>query len=197
MGEILVISHSQSEDIDWKKVRNEVDLVYIRTQFGANNEDTKHKDHKEGCKEEEIPFGEFAFGHFSSVEEALWEANVFIKNVDKQAESLMLQVAEDTIASCGTKHLVEATQSFIDYCKHKGFKTGLFVSASLYESLELNKVKADFLMISEFGSKEPEIKHIFWHYTDSGRIAGYDGLVARAKTTKTSWITKMKRKRKD
>lgn len=199
MGKILVVSHTQADKIDWEKAKKEVEFTFIRTQFGAHNEDMKHKDHEESCVEAGVPFGQFAFGLFSSVENAVFEAEVFVKNIHEKAELLMLHVEEDTLSTCGPDNLVAATQSFIDYCKRKGYTTGLSVPSYLYRLFDFNKVKADFQIITHFSEEKPNCKYDAWHYTNMGTINGYDGMIGLARSSgpfKSKIVTKMKRKRK-
>ena len=52
---------------------------------------------------------------------------------DKEAKFLVLDVEDDTLASCGAANLAKASQAFIDTCRATGWKVGLYVSHHVYK----------------------------------------------------------------
>lgn len=200
MGKIIFISHQHANEFDWKSMKKEIEFTWIRTQFGASNEDTMHLEFEKDCAAAGIPFGQFAVGLYSSEDEATNEAELFLKKVHDQAECVMIRVEEDTLSACAPKTIVKATQSFIDICKKNGHKTGLFLPANFYDLFDFDQIKADFVMVSQFTSDEPTVKHDAWHYTNNGEISSYSGPVGLAETNTAfnqAMVSKLKRKRKD
>lgn len=182
MGKIIDISHHQpSAQIDWAKAAKEVDLVIIRVQYGSALIDREYKNHVANAKKYGIPFGHYAYGHFVSVEDAKVEARDFLNRMDKTAKYLVLDTEDDTVESCGTEKLAEASQAFIDVCKAAGYKTGFYVSHHLYKQYGLDKVKADFLWIPRYGNNDgtpnakPDYNCDIWQYTDNGKVGWYGG----------------------
>ena len=51
-----------------------------------------------------------------------------MNRADKDAKFLVLDVEDDTLASCGPTNLAKASQAFIDTCRAAGWKVGLYVS---------------------------------------------------------------------
>lgn len=184
MGKIVDLSHHQpSSKINWALASKDIDLAIIRVQYGSKDEDTEHKNHVANAKKYGIPFGHYAYGCFVSVNDAIVEANDFLKRADKDAKFLVLDVEKNTVASCGTKNLAQASQAFIDTCKKAGFKVGLYVSHELYKQYGMNTVKADFLWIPRYGSDngtpqtKPDYPCDLWQYSQKCKVSWYDGLV--------------------
>ena len=75
------------------------------------------KEYVQGCKEYGVPFGHYAYGCYVSVQDAIVEANDFMARADKEAKFLVLDVEDDTLASCGAANLAKASQAFIDTCR--------------------------------------------------------------------------------
>jgi GH25 family lysozyme M1 (1,4-beta-N-acetylmuramidase) len=177
---IVDISHHQpSNKIDWAKAAKEVFFFIIRVQYGSSTIDREFKSHVANCKKYGIPFGHYAYGRFISVADAKVEAKDFLDRIDKEAKFLVLDTEGDTINSCGTKNVAEASQAFIDVCKSAGLKTGFYVSHHLYKSHGLEKVNADFLWIPRYGvndgtaNKKPDFNCDLWQYTEKGKVSWY------------------------
>ncbi|MGG3987542.1 GH25 family lysozyme [Bacillus smithii] len=184
MGKIVDLSHHQpSNKIDWVKASKDIDLVIIRVQYGSKIEDKEHKNHVANCKKYGIPFGHYAYGCFVSVNDAITEANDFLKRADKDAKFLVLDVEGDTVKACGTKNLAQASQAFIDTCKKAGFKVGFYTSHELYKQYGLDKVKADFLWLPRYGKDNgtPDLKPAYpcdlWQYSQNCKVSWYGGTV--------------------
>jgi len=183
-GKIVDLSHHQpSNKINWSLAAKDIDLVIIRVQYGSKTEDREHKNHVANAKKYGIPFGHYAYGCFVNVNDAITEANDFLKRADKDAKFLVLDVEDDTVKACGTKNLAQASQAFIDTCKKAGYKLGFYTSHELYKQYGLDKVKADFLWLPRYGSDNgtPQTKPAYpcdlWQYSQKCKVAWYDGFV--------------------
>lgn len=181
VGKIIDISKHQGV-IDFAKLKNEVDLVIIRVQYGSRKIDRRYKEYVAECKKYGIPFGHYAYARFVSVEDAKVEAKDFLQRADKDAKFLVVDVEEVTTKN--PADLVPATQAFIDYLKQAGVqKVGLYTGHSFYKQYGMDKVKADFLWIPRYGKndgtpdKKPDFPCDIWQYTDKGKIAGIEGYV--------------------
>jgi GH25 family lysozyme M1 (1,4-beta-N-acetylmuramidase) len=177
MGKNIIfdISHHQiSSELDWKQAAMETAFCVIRVQYGSSVIDKEYKNHVANCKKYGIPFGHYAYGHFVSVADAKKEAQDFLSRIDKDAKFLVLDTEGDTIDSCGTKNIAEASQAFIDVCKQAGYKTGFYVSHNLYPLYGLDKVNSDFLWIPRYGDS-PKYPCCLWQYTESGKVEWFGG----------------------
>jgi LysM repeat protein/GH25 family lysozyme M1 (1,4-beta-N-acetylmuramidase) len=187
---IMDISHHQKGKFDWAKIKKAVEGVIIRVQYGSSVEDGLYKTHARNAAKYGVPFGFYAYGHFTSINDARVEADVFLnrvnaieKEISQKAKFLMLDTEKDTIASCGTKDVAIASQAFIDRLKNAGRRIGFYVSHELYDNYGLNKVRGDFLMLPRYGKDngKPDLKPDYpcdlWQYSQHCKIDGYDGLV--------------------
>ena len=181
VGKIIDISEHQGV-IDFAKLKNEVDLVIIRVQYGSQKIDKRYKEYVAECKKYGIPFGHYAYACFVSVEDAKVEAKDFLQRADKDAKFLVVDVEEVTTKN--PADLVPATQAFIDYLKQAGVqKVGLYTGHHFYKQYGMSKVKADFLWIPRYGkndgtpNEKPDFPCDIWQYTDKGKIAGINGYV--------------------
>ncbi|WP_078417390.1 GH25 family lysozyme [Bacillus cereus] len=175
MKKIADLSHHNGS-INWAAASQELALAIIRVQYGSRTIDTRYKEYVQGCKDYGVPFGHYAYGCYVSVQDAIVEANDFMARADKEAKFLVLDVEDDTLASCGAANLAKASQAFIDTCRAAGWKVGLYVSHHMYTSYGLNTVNADFLWIPRYGNK-PAYSCDLWQYTETGSLAGVTGNV--------------------
>lgn len=181
MGKIIDISHHQTV-VDWKKVKQDVDLVIIRIQYGTTVIDRKKDEFITACKKHGIPFGLYAYGRFTSVADAKVEAKNFIKRGDKEALFWVLDTEDDTVLSCGTKNVAAASQAFINVLEDAGLKTGFYVANHRISSYGLSAVKADFRWIPRYSGtsqlgKKPTHSCDLWQFTETGRVNGISGNV--------------------
>ena len=122
MKKIADLSHHNGS-INWAASK-ELELAIIRVQYGSRTIDTRYKEYVQGCKEYGVPFGHYAYGCYVSVQDAIVEANDFMARADKEAKFLVLDVEDDTLASCGAANLAKASQAFIDTCRAKRLESG-------------------------------------------------------------------------
>lgn len=175
MPTIADISKWQGK-VDFATLKRVLDLLIIRVQYGSSYEDPLHKWDEAHALNYGIPFGEYAYGKYVSVKDAIVEAKDFLNRIDKHAKFLALDCEGDTLQSCGSTHIAEASQAFIDTCRDAGFKTGFYCAHHMYGSYGLNHVKSDFTWIPRYGAK-PVYPCDLWQYTQTGKLAGIAGNV--------------------
>ena len=106
MKKIADISYHNG-NINWAEASNDLELAIIRVQYGSNKVDSKYKEYVQGCKAYGVPFGHYAYGCYISVQDAIVEARDFMNRADKDAKFLVLDVEDDTLASCGPTNLAK------------------------------------------------------------------------------------------
>ena len=174
MGHILDLSHHQgSIDFD-KLVKQDIDFVVIRVQYGSRKEDTRYKEYIKECKRVGIKFGLYAYARFVSQADAVVEANDFLKRADADAAFLVVDVEEETTRI--KSDMYPSTQKYVNVLKSAGWKVGLYTGHHFYKPYGLDKVKADFLWIPRYG-KKPDFTCDLWQHTDSGKVSGINGNV--------------------
>jgi len=167
MGNIIDIS-KWNGDIDWNIAKPNIDFIIARVQDGSNYIDPKYKSYVEDMNKRDIPFGNYAFCRFVSVEDAKIEARDFYKRGDKNATVWVADVEVKTMDD-----MREGSQAFIDELRKLGCKKiGLYVGHHMYESFEMNRVQADFVWIPRYGGNKPNYSCDIWQYTENGYVNG-------------------------
>ncbi|MED1835395.1 glycoside hydrolase family 25 protein [Bacillus thuringiensis] len=166
MKKILDISHHNT--INWDKVAGNVEFIIARVQDGSTTVDTKYKSFVANMKQRGIPFGNYAFCRFVSVNDARVEARDFWARGDKDAKFWVADVEVQTMDD-----MRAGTQAFIDELRTLGAKkVGLYVGHHTYEVFNANQIKADFVWIPRYGGKRPAYTCDMWQHSENEWIDG-------------------------
>ncbi|WP_338749116.1 GH25 family lysozyme [Bacillus sp. FJAT-52991] len=172
MSKIADLSHHQGV-IDWSKASKELDLAILRVQDGSRVVDRQYKSYVAAAKEYGVPFGNYAFCRFVSINDAKVEARDFWERGDKDA---LFWVADVEVKTMG--NMLAGTQAFIDELRRLGAKkVGLYVGHHTYKLFQADKIKVDFVWIPRYGGKKPDYPCDLHQYTEAGRLAGVKGNV--------------------
>jgi GH25 family lysozyme M1 (1,4-beta-N-acetylmuramidase) len=171
MGHIVDIS-KWNGNINWDVAAPQLDLAICRVQYGSKKVDEWYQRYVAKLEEYGVPHAAYAYGCYISVNDAVVEADDFMARTSPNAKFLVLDVEDDTLQSCGADNLAAASQAFIDRCKSRGWKVGLYLSHHMYSKYGLNGVKADFLWIPRYGGKKPAYPCDIWQYTETGNVPG-------------------------
>lgn len=180
MKQIIDISHHQGV-IDWKTAHRHIELAILRVQDGSTTRDRCYAANAAACNEYDVPFGNYAFCRFVSVNDAVIEARDFWKRGDQRAAFWAADVEVKTMNDMRT-----GTQAFIDELRRLGArKVGLYVGHHTYKTFEAERVRADFVWIPRYSQKQPDFPCDIWQYTDRGEIEGIKGPVDLNRLTGT------------
>ncbi|PEJ69448.1 GH25 family lysozyme [Bacillus wiedmannii] len=167
MGYVVDIS-KWNGDINWPLAKQHLDFVIARVQDGSKYVDPLYKGYVQAMKQHGIPFGNYAFCRFVSVEDARVEARDFWSRGDKSATVWVADVEVKT-----TGDMRAGTQAFIDELRRLGAKkVGLYVGHHMYEPFGMAKVKSDFVWIPRYGGNKPAYSCDIWQYTETGNVPG-------------------------
>lgn len=90
-------------DIDFKKVKNEVDFVYIRATFGRFGIDKKFREYAKACVENEIPLGFYYYSYATNTEDSITEVEHFLEAVFEFKNNITFPLCIDMEDSDGYK----------------------------------------------------------------------------------------------
>ncbi|TXR64198.1 N-acetylmuramoyl-L-alanine amidase [Bacillus sp. AY18-3] len=167
MGHIVDIS-KWNGNINWPVAKQYLDFVIARVQDGSNYVDPLYKGYVQAMKQHGIPFGNYAFCRFVSVEDARVEARDFWNRGDKSATVWVADVEVKTMDD-----MRAGTQVFIDELYRLGAKkVGLYVGHHMYEPFGMANVKSDFVWIPRYGGNKPAYPCDIWQYTETGNVPG-------------------------
>ncbi|PFJ08263.1 N-acetylmuramoyl-L-alanine amidase [Bacillus cereus] len=167
MGYIVDIS-KWNGNINWDVATGQLDLAIARVQDGSNYVDPLYKGYAAEMNKRNIPFGNYAFCRFVSINDAKKEAQDFWARGDKNAKFWVADVEVKTMDD-----MRAGTQAFIDELRRLGAKkVGLYVGHHMYAPFGMDNVKADFVWIPRYGTNKPAYPCDIWQYTETGNVPG-------------------------
>ena len=89
--------------IDFKKVKKQVDFVYIRATYGRYGIDKRFKEYAEECIKNEIPFGFYYYSYACDLNTAEDEVEFFLKAILPYKEQMTFPAMIDMEDSDGYK----------------------------------------------------------------------------------------------
>ncbi|WP_242255011.1 N-acetylmuramoyl-L-alanine amidase C-terminal domain-containing protein [Bacillus cereus group sp. BfR-BA-01379] len=153
---------------DWDTAAKHLDFVISRVQDGSNYVDPVYKSYVAAMKVRNIPFGNYAFCRFVSINDAKKEAQDFWNRGDKSATVWVADVEVKTM-----EDMKSGTQAFIDELRRLGAKkVGLYVGHHMYAPFGMANVKSDFVWIPRYGGNKPSYPCDIWQYTETGNVPG-------------------------
>lgn len=153
---------------DWDTAAKHLDFVIARVQDGSNYVDPVYKSYVSAMKARNIPFGNYAFCRFVSINDAKKEAQDFWNRGDKSATVWVADVEVKTMDD-----MRAGAQAFIDELRRLGAKkVGLYVGHHMYEPFGMANVKSDFVWIPRYGGNKPAYSCDIWQYTETGNVPG-------------------------
>jgi GH25 family lysozyme M1 (1,4-beta-N-acetylmuramidase) len=181
MKKIVDLSKWQGE-IDFSKLKDDVEFVILRVQYGSTTIDSKYKEYVAGCKKYNIPFGSYAYARFINEKDAEIEAKDFLNRVDKDSIFLVVDVEEQTTKT--RAEMLPASKAYIQYLKKNDKRpVGLYSGESFYNLNGLKDSGFNFLWLANYGVDDgkqhtaPKIPCDLWQFTSKGRVDGVNGNV--------------------
>ncbi|EJR51755.1 hypothetical protein IIO_06288 [Bacillus cereus VD115] len=167
MGYIVDIS-KWNGNINWDVAASQLDFVIARVQDGSNYVDPLYKGYVQAMKARNIPFGNYAFCRFVSINDARKEAQDFWSRGDKSATVWVADVEVKTMDD-----MRAGAQAFIDELRRLGAqKVGLYVGHHMYAPFGMANVQSDFAWIPRYGGNKPNYPCDIWQYTETGNVPG-------------------------
>lgn len=154
---------------DWDTAAKHLDFVIARVQDGSNYVDPVYKSYVAAMKARNIPFGNYAFCRFVSINDAKKEAQDFWNRGDKSATIWFADIEVDTMDD-----MRAGTQAFIDELYRLGAnRVGVYVGHHKYKQYQVEKLqRVDVVWIPRYGGKKPDYPCDIWQYTETGNVPG-------------------------
>lgn len=175
------ISHHQG-DIDFDKLKGNIDFAMVRTSYGAFYEDKKYKQNIAGLEKIGVPYGLYHFSYATNVEEAKKEAEGFI-NIIKQYNPTYPIVIDiehsDRTSSVRGDTLVDITDTICSKIEDAGYYVMIYANLD-YLNNKLNSDKLDRYdkWLAQWRSNPTYNKPFgIWQYTSNGNVPGINGNV--------------------
>lgn len=172
-------------EIDFQKVKKEVDFIYIRATYGRFGTDKKFKEYTEGCIKNEIPFGFYYYSYAVDKEKAQEEVNFFLETISEYKEKISFPVAIDMEDSDGYKLkngnpskeiLTEICKLVCDEIIKESLIPIIYANADWFKNrLDEEELKPYMKWLAWWTDDETKIdktKYIMWQNSSKGKING-------------------------
>ena len=167
-------------EIDFTKVKSQVDFVIMRAGYGNKDEDSKEvkfSTYYEDAKKNNIPVGTYWYCYALTPEEALVEAQVFMKRVKgKKFEfPVYYDVEEPSVLATGSENLKNMINTFCGELEKNNYYCGLYSSSYYLKSLISEEIKQKYaIWVAHWGVDKPNYdgKWGVWQYTSDGHLDG-------------------------
>ena len=177
-------------DIDFKKVKNEVDFVYIRATFGRFGIDKRFKEYTSECIKNKIPFGFYYYSYAVDIETAKAEVKFFLEQIKEYKELICYPCMIDMEDSDGykQKHGNPDKKILSDICilaceeiAKNNISPIIYASSDWFKNrLDEEKLSGFMKWIAWWETDEKNIdskKYSIWQYSSKGEINGIKGRV--------------------
>ena len=175
------ISHHQG-DINFDKLKGNIDFAMVRTSYGSFYEDKKYKRNIKELERVKIPYGLYHFSYATNVESAKKEATGFINIIKKYNPTypVVIDIESSSRTSNVRKDtLVDITSTICSMIESAGYYVMIYANKD-YLTGKLNSSKLDRYdkWLAEWSSK-PTYNKAFgmWQYSSKGSMPGIVGNV--------------------
>ena len=173
-------------NINWDKVKGNVDFAIIRAGFGNNNIDKKATRNVQGCEENGIPYGLYWFSYAYTVDMAKKEAEYLINFVGehKPAYPLYYDFEYDSMnyankngVTVSKELLHKMATAFCSTLEEHGFYAGIYANSDYVNNKFDNSIFKRYDLWYAYYKDKCNKTVGMWQYTSSGSIPGISGKV--------------------
>ncbi|HIU14421.1 MAG TPA: glycoside hydrolase family 25 protein [Candidatus Fimiplasma intestinipullorum] len=170
--------------IDWQRVAQQgYSFAIIRTSYGwsPDNQDRRLAEHLAGAKAAGLDVGAYHYSHAMSVEEANWEADLFISILDQYEWDypVYYDMEDDAQLSLTTQERTDIALTFLSRLEEAGYEAGLYANQYWLETKLDTKQLEDYeIWIASYTDlNQYQGEYGMWQYSSKGRIDGISGNV--------------------
>lgn len=175
------ISHHQGE-IDFNKLKGNIDFAMVRTSYGSFYEDRKYKRNIKGLESIGVPYGLYHFSYATNIEDAKKEANGFINIIKRYNPTYPVVIdieSSSRTQSINNNLLVDITDTICSMIENAGYYVMIYANLD-YLNGKLNSSKLDKYdkWLAQWNSKPTYNKNFgIWQYSSKGNLPGINGNV--------------------
>lgn len=178
------VSHYQGE-IDWNKVKGQIDYAILSVGYGDDitNQDDKqfHKNAKE-CTRLGIPFGVYIYSYATSISQAKSEADHVLRLIKGyKLDYPVYYDLEDagTTGKCSNKFIADVAEVFCNAIEKDGYWAGIYANTSWFNNkLTDSRFNNWVKWVAQYSSDcTYKGKYDMWQYASDGKVDGISGNV--------------------
>ena len=180
------VSHFQG-NIDWNKVKGDIDFAILRLGWIGNNNnhtlDTKFETYYNACKSTGIPIGIYVYNYCNSEDTvksgAEWTVNQLKdKGIDLP---IYIDMEDRSIENLGKDKLTSICIAFNTVIENAGYWAGVYANLNWYTNyLNKDTIKARYTTwVAHYGISQDRYvgQYDMLQYSDTGKISGISGNV--------------------
>ena len=180
------VSHFQG-NIDWNKVKGNIDFAILRLGWIGNNNnhtlDTKFETYYNACKSTGIPIGIYVYNYCNSEDTvksgAEWTVNQLKdKGIDLP---IYIDMEDRSIENLGKDKLTSICIAFNTVIENAGYWAGVYANLNWYTNyLTKDTIKARYTTwVAHYGISQDRYvgQYDMLQYSDTGKISGISGNV--------------------
>ena len=170
-------------EIDFAKVKSQVDFVIMRAGYGTKDEDSKEvkfETYYADAKKNNIPIGTYWYCYALTPEEALEEAKVFLKRAKgKKFEfPVYYDVEEGNVLDTGGENLKNMINAFCGELEKNNYYCGVYASLNVFLNIFPKEIYQKYAVwVAYWSENRPEIEGTswgIWQYTSDGNMDGVE-----------------------
>lgn len=170
-------------DIDWTKVKANVDGAIIRCGYGSDyvgQDDPKFKKNADGCVANQIPFGVYLYSYAKNVTSAKSEAAHVLRLVEPYRDRLSFPIYLDLEQAGTASGAVERAIQFGNLVEAAGYWCGIYANQYWWKSYLKNGLDRFTKWVAKYSNEKPSGisgTYDIWQYSSTGSVPGINGNV--------------------
>lgn len=182
---------SHNGDIDWGKVKSQIDFAIIRLGYGDNidrQDDSYFIKNVNGCINNNIPFGVYIYsyatnlGGNASIQSEVDHTKKMLSKISKKPFCVYIDMEDDSTIKLGKTLLTNFALEFCKQIKNVGYTAGVYANENWFKNyLQVSTIASYGYSIwcAKYSDSKPNISSNYdiWQYSSTGRINGINGNV--------------------
>ena len=182
---------SHNGNIDWGKVKSQIDFAIIRLGYGDNIErqdDSCFIKNVNGCINNNIPFGVYIYsyalnlGGNESIQSEIDHTKRMLSKISQKPFCVYIDMEDDSTIKLGKTMLTNFALEFCKQIKNAGYRAGVYANENWFRNYLQVSTIASFgysIWCAKYSSNKPNItsNYDIWQYSSTGRINGINGNV--------------------
>ena len=180
---------SHQENINWARVKSQIDFAIIRLGYGDNIErqdDSYFIKNVNGCINNNIPFGVYIYsyalnlGGSESIQSEVDHTKRMLSKISKKPFCVYIDMEDASTEKLGKTLLTNFALEFCKQIKNAGYKAGVYANENWFRNyLQVSTIAGYGYSIwcAKYSSNKPSISanYDIWQYSDRGHVDGVSG----------------------
>ena len=182
---------SHNGNIDWGKVKSQIDFAIIRLGYGDNVErqdDSYFIKNVNGCINNNIPFGVYIYsyalnlGGSESIQSEVDHTKRMLSKISRKPFCVYIDMEDDSTIKLGKTLLTDFALEFCKQITQAGYRAGVYANENWFRNYLQVSTIASFgysIWCAKYSEYKPNItsNYDIWQCSSTGRINGINGVV--------------------